>query len=225
MSATATATKPKSATVLPLMAGHQAPRLTHADFMHHMTAMNVHYKAANSNGGLGPTRVYTLPIHMMFPPIGAAHRPTQGKAEVDAALGASKATTTAFAQNQKNAVDAATNKLQSDHDTSAFGAAMNAQRQKAKEESDRHIDDTFNKLIEIGTKHPEQQHRILSVTQQLGAFMTSLLANVAGFFMDIYNKIVGWINSAVDWVKGAAAAAGEWLSGAVSSIGHFFSSL
>jgi hypothetical protein len=128
MSATATATKPKAEAAPLVLVGHPPPRLTHADFMHHMTAMNAHYKAANSNGGLGPTRVYTLPVHMMFPPIGAHPRPTQGKAEVDAVLSASKASTTAFAQNQKSAVDAATNKLQGNHDTAGFAAAMNAQR-------------------------------------------------------------------------------------------------
>jgi hypothetical protein len=246
MSATATATQDKPSAAPLMMGESEPPKLTHADFMHHMTAMKAHYKAANSNGGIGPTHAYALPVHLMFAPpdaesspaeaasspTGAAfaasaavRRPSQGKAEVDAALSASKAGTTAFAEHQKRAVEAATKKLQGDHDTSDFAAKMNAQKQKAKEESDRRIDETFNKLIEIGTKHPEQQHRILSVTQQIGAFFTSLLANIAGFFLDIYRKIVGWINSAADWVKGAAAAVNDWIHGAVNKITHFFAGL
>ena len=148
-----------------------------------------------------------------------------GQAQVDAAIKASQQNTTAFAQQQTGAVNAATNKLQSTHDTSAFAAAMNAQRQNAKAESDKQIDATFDNLINIGSQHPEQQQRILSLTQQIGAFFTNLLAKVASFFTDIYNKIMGWIHSAVDWVKGAAAAVGNWLKGAVGSISHFFGGL
>lgn len=208
------------------MPASEPSELTHAVFMQHMTAMNTHYKSANSNTGVGPTHAYALPVHLMFPTkVVATPAAPDGTAEVDAALMASKASTTAFAQNQTNAVNAATSKLQGNHDTSAFAAAMNAQRQQAKDESDKRIDDTFNNLIEIGTKHPAQQQRILSLTQQIGAFFTNLLSKVASFFTDIYNKIVGWINSAVDWIKGAAAAVGDWISGAVSSIGSFFAGL
>ena len=102
---------------------------------------------------------------------------------------------------------------------------MNAQREQAKTDSDQHIDNEFNNLIAIGTKYPEQQKRILSLTQQIGAFFTNLLGSVANFFTDIYNKIVGWISSAVNWIEGAAATVGNWFSGAVSTIGSFFAGL
>jgi len=102
---------------------------------------------------------------------------------------------------------------------------MNAQRKNAKAESDKRIDETFDNLISVGTQHPEQQQRILTLTQQIGAFFTNLLAKVATFFTEIYNKIMGWIHSAVDWVKGAAAAVGNWLKGAVGTISSFFGGL
>ena len=191
MSGTATATALKPSTITPMMPTSEPAALTHAVFMQHMTAMNAHYKAANSNGGVGPTHVYALPVHLSLPikPIGTT-ADDDGTAAVNAALANSKTSTTSFAQDQTNAVNAATSKLQNNHDTSAFAAAMNAQRQKAKDDSDKHIDDTFNSLIAIGTKHPAQQQRILSLTQQFGAFFTNLLGKVASFFTDIYNKIV-----------------------------------
>jgi hypothetical protein len=203
-----------------------APTVAHAEFMQHMTAMKSHYKSSNSNNGTGPTHAYALPVHLVVPtnaPATAAA--TDGAPEVDAAVQASKASTTAFAQDQRNAVTAATNKLQSSHDTSAFAAQMNAQRDQAKADSDKHIDNEFDNLIAVGTKYPEQQKRILSLTQQIGAFFTNLLSSVASFFTDIYNKIVGWINSAVNWIEGAATAVGNWFSGAASTIGSFFAGL
>jgi hypothetical protein len=223
MSATATATPLRPLVAAPMMPTQERPELTHAVFMQHMTAMNAHYKAANSNNGTGPTHAYALPVHLVLQR--GAVPPASGAAEVNNVLQASKNSTTAFAQNQTNAVNAATGKLQTDHDTSSFAAAMNAQRQKAKDDSDKQIDDTFNKLISIGTQHPETQQHILNITQEMGVFFTNLLAKVASFFIDIYNKIMGWIHSAVDWIKGAAAAVGDWLKGAVGSIVSFFGGL
>jgi hypothetical protein len=217
----------------PMMPVDEPTELTQDVFLQHMHAMKTHYKSGNSHNGTGPTHPYALPIHLMFPKEGTLPRHSEGMAAtaspgktlVDAAVKASQQNTTAFAQQQTNAVNAATNNLQNSHDTAGFAAAMNAQRQKAKQDSDKQIDDTFNKLIDIGTQHPEQQQRILSLTQQIGAFFTNLLAKVASFFTDIYNKIMGWIHSAVDWVKGAAAAVGNWLKGAVSTISSFFGGL
>jgi hypothetical protein len=218
MAEAATLTKP----VAPMLPASDPPALTHEVFLQHMTAMKGHYKSTNSPHGTGPSHAYALPVHLT---VAAAKPPTDGTAEVNVALAASKNSTNAFAQDQTNAVNTATNKLQGDHNTSAFAAAMNAQRQKAKADSDKRIDDTFNNLIEVGTKYPAQQQHILSLTQQIGAFFTNILGKVVTFFTDIYNKIVGWINSAVDWIKGAAEEVGNWLSGAASSIAGFFAGL
>ena len=216
----------------PMMPVDEPTELTHDVFLQHMSAMKSHYKSGNSQHGTGPSHPYALPIHLMFAPEGAhsngegmAAVAGPGKAKVDAVVKASQQKTTAFAQHQTNAVNTATNKLQSTHNTTDFAAAMNAQRQSAKAESDKQIDATFDSLISVGTQHPEQQQRILTLTQQIGAFFTNLLAKVATFFTDIYNKIMGWIHSAVDWVKGAAAAVGNWLKGAVGTISSFFGGL
>jgi len=222
-----------SAAAAPLMPMSEPMELTHDVFLHHMTAMKTHYKSANSHSGTGPTHAYALPVHLMFPTgdalshsaEGLAAAPAPGKAKVDAAVLASKRGTTTFAQHQTNAVNTATKKLQSTHNTSDFAAAMNAQRQKAKEESDKQIDATFNNLIEIGTQHPDQQQNILSLTQKIGAFFTNMLVQVGRFFTEIYNKIVGWIRSAADWVKGAAKEVGDWLGKTGKAIENFFGSL
>ena len=166
-----------------------------------------------------------LPLHLVHPVGTAPAANDAGTQAVDAALKQGQAQTTSFANNQRDAVNAATSKLQQNHDTSDFAKKMEAQEAQAQQESHDHIHAQFKNLIDIGTKHPEQQHRILSATQQIGAFFTNLLASVGEFFSDVVKKIMGWINSAVDWIKGAAATVANWISGAVSSIGNFFSSL
>src|SRR6266699_3259400 len=223
MSTTATQPNAKSAV-------EEASPLTHQLFQHHMNAMAVHYKTVNSNGA-GPSHLYALPIHLMHPVTASGNfavpAPPAGAAEasLDAILNNSGTATKGFAKNQRDFVQQQTDKLQTTHDTAGFADRMNAQRQKAKQDSDKQIDDTYNKLIDLGTKHPELQPHILTAAQTIGAFFLNLLTSVGAFFTNIYNKIVGWINSAVDWIKGAAAVAEQWLSGAVSSIGNFFSSI
>jgi hypothetical protein len=208
----------------------ETPELTHELFLHHMKAMAVHYKTSSASGA-GPSHAYALPINLtqtvtksgvMHP---VATPTTAGKTQMDAVLNTGSVKTKAFAQKQRDFVSAQTSKLQTSHDTAGFASQMNAQRAQAKQESDQHIDDMYNQLIDVGTKHPELQQHILTATQKIGAFLTSLLSSVGAFFTDIFNKIMGWINSAVDWIKGAAATAAKWLSGAVSSIGSFFSSI
>jgi hypothetical protein len=233
MSGTAAVMDLDSAAMAPLMPVSEPMELTKDVFLYHMTAMKAHYKSSNSHSGTGPTHAYALPVHLMFatdsaPSLsteGLAAAPSPGKAKVDAALQASKRGTNVFAQHQTNAVNTATKKLQSTHNTSDFAAQMNAQRQKAKEESDKQIDATFNQLIDIGTQHPDQQQNILSLTQKIGAFFTNMLVQIGKFFTDIYNKIVGWIKSAADWVKGAAAAVGDWLGKTGRAIENFFGGL
>jgi len=195
-----------------------------------MTAMRLHYQGGDGQGN-GPSHAYALPIHLLHPltPQGVfsvhATATPSAKAKVDAVIKKGQTDQTAFVKRQRDFVTAQTNTLQGTHDTSAFAAAMNAQKQKAKAEADKQIDVQYDQLIKIGTEHPELQAPILSTAQQIGAFLTSLIASVGAFFLDLYHKIVGWINSAVDWIKGAAADAAKWVSGAVSSVEHFAKSI
>jgi Fe2+ transport system protein B len=202
------------------------PTLTHDVFMHHMDAMRAHYTGGKR--GAAPHTTYALPVHLLHPVSegGVMHgAATEGKAQVDTALKASQAQTLAFATHQKDAVTSATSKLQQDHDTSSFSQQMQALEGQAQQQAHDNIHQQFQHLIDIGTKHPEQQNRILSLTNQIGAFFTNLIASVGQFFEDIFKKIMGWINSAVDWIKGAAASVAHWVSGAAASIGSFFSGL
>lgn len=227
MSTTATL-KPETATAAASTASPATPSLTHELFVHHMKAMAVHYKAGAVTGA---THVYALPVsilhtvdfegmlHVAPPPTGA------GKQQVDKVLTDGQNKLKAFSQAQATYVNQQTQKLQGNHDTASFAAQMNGQREKAKQQADQQIDDTYNNLIKVGTAHPEMQRHILSATQKLGAFITSLLSSVAAFFANIVHKILGWINSAVDWVKGAAATVANWVAGAAKSIGDFFGSI
>ena len=204
--------------------------LTPELFLHHMGAMAVHYKTVDSKGA-GPSHPYALPIALthlvsstgVMTPAAAPAGPA--KAALDALLKTHQATTQAFAKKQHDFVNAQASKLQGNHDTASFAAAMNAQRAQAKAESDQNIDNLYNKLTALGTQHPELQSTVLSVASKIGTFFMGLLAGIAAFFTDIYNKIVGWIKSAVDWVKGAAATAAKWLAGAAGTITSFFSSI
>jgi len=207
-----------------------SPDLTSEMFLHHMTAMRLHYQGGDGQGN-GPSHAYALPIHLLHPitPQGVlsvhAAATSSGKAKVDAVIKKGQTEQTALVKRQRDFVTAQTNTLQGTHDTAAFAAAMNAQKQQAKAEADKQIDAQYDQLIKIGTEHPELQAPILSTAQQIGAFLTSLIASVGTFFRDLYNKIVGWIHSAVDWIKGAAADAAKWVSGAVSSVEHFAKSI
>ncbi len=198
---------------------------THDEFLTHMKAMTAHYTA---KGGARPKTTYALPVHLVHPVgevVPAAAAAGAGKAAVDAALRDGQARTTAFATHQKDVVGAATTKLQKDNDTTAFQKQMQAYEDQAQQQAHDTIHQQYKVLTDLGLKHPEQQKRILSTVNQIGAFFTNLLVSVGQFFADIAKKIVAWIAQAVKWVENAAASVGKWVSGAVSSIGHFFSSL
>jgi hypothetical protein len=195
----------------------------HAEFLTHMNAMAAHYTTKSKS----PVAMYALPVHLVHPvsDTPAPAKASAGAVAVDAALKAGKTQTTSFATNQRDAVNAATNLLQQNHDTSAFAKQMQALENQAQQQAHDNIHQQFQNLIQIGTAHPEQQQRILSLTNQIGAFFTNLISSVGAFFQKVAKEIMGWINSAVDWIKGAAATVANWVSGAVSSIGNFFSGL
>jgi hypothetical protein len=216
---------PASTTTLEKPAANQAdPALAdHSEFLTHMNAMAAHYTTKSK----APVAMYALPVHLVHPASGtpAPSKTSAGATAVDAALNTGKAQTTSFATKQRDAVTAATNLLQKNHDTSAFAKQMQALENQAQQQAHDNIHQQFQNLIQIGTAHPEQQQRILSLTNQIGAFFTNLLSSVGAFFENVAKEIMGWINSAVDWIKGAAATVANWVSGAVSSIGNFFSGL
>ena len=206
-------------------AAKPAVGVTQHEFETHMTAMAKHYAA---KPGVKAATVYALPTHLLHP-VGEggvmAAPSSAGKAAVDAALKTSQTQTTQFANQQKDAVNAATSKLQQNHDTASFAQQMQALEGQAQQQAHDNIHAQFQNLIKIGTAHPEQQSHILSLTSQIGAFFTNLIESVGQFFKDVAAKIIGWINSAIDWIKGAAATVANWVSGAVSSVEHFFGGL
>jgi hypothetical protein len=208
-----------------------SPALTTEVFQQHMMAMKLHYQSGDGEGR-GPSHAYALPIHVLHPLTaeGMAVKMVRvavapGKAQMDAILKKGRADQTALVQRQHDFVMTRANSLQSTHDTGAFAAAMEAQKQKAKAEANKQIDEQFDQLIKVGAEHPELQAPILSATQKIGAFLTSLLAKVATFFKSILTKIIGWIQSGVQWLKDAATTAGQWVTSTVNSVKDFFGSL
>jgi hypothetical protein len=206
-----------------------SPALTTEVFQHHMMAMKLHYQSGDGQGR-GPSHAYALPIHLLYPFTEEGVEveravSSNGKAKVDAVMKKAQGDQTALVQRQRDFVVARANTLQSTRDTAAFAAAMEAQKQKAKAEADKQIDEQFDQLIKIGTEHPELQAPILSASQKIGAFLTSLLVKVGTFFKSIYNKILGWIKAGVKWLKDAATTAAQWASSAVSTVKKFFGSL
>lgn len=202
----------------------------HDAFVHHMTAMREHHKS-------GASHTYSLPVDLLYTDsengaglYGFTANDDDGGAQVTADLESYKADTTSFVDSQKNSASSSVdvlkdNKKPNDATTNAFIDAMNKQKAAAKKKSDEIIDKNFDKLIETGTKHPKQQKRILSATQQIGAFFTNLLVSVGKFFSGLASSIVDFFKGIGEWFSNAGKAIASWTEGAVSSVGNFFGSL
>jgi hypothetical protein len=202
---------------------------TQEAFVHHMNAMREHHKS-------GATHTYSMPVDLLYSDAendsglyGFTANDSDGGTEVTAALKDYKTDTDGFVDNQKSGAQSSVNTLKvSGKDsaaTKAFIAAMNKQKAEAKKKSDAIIDKNYEKLINVGIKHPAQQKRILSVTQQIGAFFTNLLSSVGDFFENLGKSIVNFFKNVGEWFSNAGKSIANWTTGAVHSVGHFFSSI
>jgi hypothetical protein len=212
-----------SETRLPMMVlTDEPPQLTTEIFVEHMKAMSLHYRLAS----VGHVQAYPLPINLRFAP-GALLRGALGGGadEVGAALEAAKAALIANTEGQKNAVTTATQNLQNSKDTAAFIARMNAQKAQAKADSNKLIEENYNRLIDLGTRNPGQQARIISVGEQLGAFVAYVWTQICVFFTNLWNSIVAWLQQAGAWIQNAARDIGNWFTEMFGKIGQFFASV
>lgn len=208
-------------------------------FRQHVRDMLVHYKS-------GATTVYQLPAALLHPvdaeghmqivdlhaapalhPAAVGTHPVAQtpQQQLQQAASAGQESTNAFVQKQKDYASQQTNALQQNKNTNDFISKMNAQRAKAKQDSDANIDKMYDTFEKIGTQHPQLQSTILGTLSKIGAWMSSLLNSVVTFFANLVSKIVDWIKKAVVWVEGAAKTIADWASGAAKAVGNFFSNL
>ncbi|PKG55922.1 hypothetical protein CXF83_19175 [Shewanella sp. Choline-02u-19] len=199
-------------------------------FVHHMNAMREHHKS-------GATHTYSVPVDLLYASATndsglMAFKATDvaGNSEVTADLEAYKNDTNSFVEGQRSGATASVtilkdNKKPNDATTNSFVEAMENQKAEAKKASDALINKNYDKLIKAGIDHPGQQKRILSATEAIGAFFTTLLISVGKFFANLASSIVNFFNDIGEWFSNAGKSIANWTSGAISSVGKFFSSI
>lgn len=109
-----------------------------------------------------------------------------------------------------------TTQVQEDKDANSFKSRMMAQREKAKQDSNKTIDDAYAKAEALGENmSEEQQNGILASMNQLMSGVTNIISTVAtaissliGSVMDIVNKVLDAVKS----VEGAFAPLAPLLS-------------
>jgi hypothetical protein len=114
---------------------------------------------------------------------------------------------------QKDGATAASNQVQQDQDADSFIAKMNAQREKAKKDSDATIDKTYDAGIDLGMNAtPAEQDAILvGMSTILGEFNTVLNAIV-----DAVSSIISVVSELIDGLL----SVGEAVADGFASVGH-----
>lgn len=111
----------------------------------------------------------------------------------------------------------AVNDLQTSKNQNDFMAKLNAQRQKALDDSDNNINAAFDKAQQLGEAHPEAQSGILAgmnVVQDIITKFTGLLSDMVSKLVSLVTDILNEITSAVKGViDGFTGEAGAVLAG------------
>ncbi|WP_431028139.1 hypothetical protein [Lysinibacillus sp. LZ02] len=96
----------------------------------------------------------------------------------------------------------------------AFKAAMDARKEKAKEDSAKMIDSYYDKLIQVGTDHPEQVDVILGLADFVMGFMKDIFNKISEIVVQVVRVIVEAIEKAFEFVKNAFNS----VTGAIASL-------
>ena len=97
----------------------------------------------------------------------------------------------------------------------SFKAAMDERKAKAKEDSAKMIDSYYDKLIQIGTDHPEQTDAIIVLSDVVMGFMKDIFNKISEIVVQVVQVIVEAIEKAFEYVKNA-------FSSVTSAITSFF---
>jgi len=90
--------------------------------------------------------------------------------------------------------------LEKDKNHSSFMDKMNKNRENAKKQATEMIDKYYNKLEDIGVKHPEQQELILVLADKVGAFMKAIMTKIMDVFVSVIATVSKAIRQAIDFI-------------------------
>lgn len=183
------------------------------EFSAHMRAMKVHYK------GFPLTR-YPLPISCVEKRLMSSFA-ADFNADYKDAIEDNKQNIHNFVEGQQQVISQEIEKLGKNPtgtQTDDFKKKLTQQKEKAKAEADKRIEQIFGKLEAVGTAHPESQQEILSGTEKLISFFSDLLGKLIDFVSDLVQRIYEYLKDAVNKV-------GSFFKEAYNSVSSFFSSV
>lgn len=184
-------------------------------FVNVMEAMRAHYKFSGSSSYhlAGGSSSYHLPSHIAFN--------AQTEELPNDAIDATKdfqGKITQFNSNQKSELEGKSRQYLQDKDYEDFKRKMEESRTKAKKLAEDNIDAYFDKMIEVGKKHPKARNAIAIVTETVINFFQGLLEKIRTFVLELVDKIVKWLEKVWGEIKNFFENAGK-------SIATFFNSI
>lgn len=93
-----------------------------------------------------------------------------------------------------------------------FRKRMDEKRAAQKESSNKMIDDMYDKAIGIGEKYPATQGAILSVSDQIMAFLSKLYNEIFYWISNIIEQFVEWVKNAWENIKNTGKRIFDWIS-------------
>jgi len=82
-----------------------------------------------------------------------------------------------------------------------FQEKMEEEKKKTKLEALDRIDKAFDKLIEYGDEHPEQQDIILKVTEGISKLIITVWDALAPVLEELAKQLWDWLKKAYEWIK------------------------
>jgi phage-related protein len=168
-----------------------------------MNEMRQHYKA---NPGVRFNAVGSPHHIQMLAAGGEAFGSGELPSEFETIKSDAKSALSSSADEQKTGITTNTSNLQSTKNSSDFAAKMKAQRDAAKASSDKVIDDTYEKAINLGTDNPAAQGAIAAGMDFISNAVGSVVNVVSGLIsslMDEIKKILDGILKPIEQIAGA----------------------
>ena len=184
-----------------------------AEFSAHMRAMKVHYKGY-------PLTRYPLPISCVEKRL-MHSLAADFNADYENAMKGSQQNINDFVEGQQQTVSQETQKLgKSPTGTQIddFKNRLAQQRENAKAEANKKLDQIFDQLETVGTAHPECQDLILSSTDKIISFLSDILGKVIDFVNNLVQQIYEWLKDVENKVL-------SFFTDTTKSVSSFFGSL
>jgi hypothetical protein len=179
-----------------------------ANFASVMTQMRDHYKSGATQPfviqhHVAPMAALGITPQMAVTPAGFAKLRASSQAELPAGFddlqSTAKSAETATVETCKTDVSSTVDKLKDDKDQNSFASRMNAQRAKAKADSDKTIDDAFDKATAMGQDQPAAvQDLMLQGMNVITNTIQSVVNVVANFIEGLAQKVLDILKGILD---------------------------